>query len=562
MHRYSIGYRLSIVALVAVAAATTSLHAAAAELAPDATIGVSRVSRADLEDLGRAARSTRIDLTFALKYRNAGELDAFVAASSDPQSPEFGHYLTPAQFAAEFAPTRADYERFTGTLARAGFAITKTSPTRTFVGASAPAAVAESFFRTQFHAVAQRSVVGTRYAIAVPATIPAALRDATFGVAGLDDLVVAKTDNVRAASRRTDVALGPPLQGPDTGLSPYAFATAYDFPVQHARPGKSGATYDGTGHSAGIAIDSDFANSDIEAFLSYFKIKRSAPIVRVPVDGGSTINGDGLETVLDLETISGLSPGAGVYVYLMPSLATTNIVDTYAKVVEDDAVDVVNSSFGGCELNDNLAVLSDHIAVQGAAEGITFAASTGDFGAQTCFGLTSTGLGVSAPASAPHFTAVGGTSLLIDTKGTYKLEIAWDGSGGGVSTVFPLPSYQKGIANAIASGRNVPDVAFDANPGTGASLYYQGAFSGPIGGTSLASPLFTALVTQVNETLGKRSGSVNAATYAYFKQTRYGTRFRDVTLGNNSYFGPGYNALPGYDDVTGIGSIIGTAHAK
>ena len=567
MYRYSNEYRrLCIAATFALAVSTLTLGEADAHgiVGQSVALLAAPVPRLAVSDSGRAAPQTRIDIALALNYRNPAELEALVAAAANAGSPEYGHFLTPAQFTAGFAPTVTQYERVASTLVHAGFTVTRLSPTRTVINASAPAAVVERFFHTEIHAVKQRAGNALRsgYANGTPAAIPAALRDIAFGVAGLNNLVVAKTQNVRAGTRRVDLALGYPLQGPDTGLGPFAFASAYDFPVQHGRPGAPGATFDGTGHSAAVAIDSDFVNSDISSFFDYFKIKRTAPIMRVSVNGGSTINFDGIETVLDVETIASVSPGAGVYVYLMPSLSTPNIVDTYAKVVEDDKVDVVNSSFGGCETDDNLGVLSDHIALQGAAEGITFAASSGDFGAQTCLFSTASGLGVSAPASGPHFTAVGGTSLLISPAAKYLRELAWIGSGGGVSAVFGLPSYQHGIANVITSGRNVPDVAFDANPGTGTSLYYTGAFVGPIGGTSLSSPLFSALMTQYNETTGRRSGAINGVLYAYFKKTGYGARFRDISLGNNSYFGPGYNALSGYDDVTGLGSLIGTLYAK
>ncbi len=408
---------------------------------------------------------------------------------------------------------------------------------------------------------------GLRYANVLPATIPASLRDVTFGVAGLNNLIVAKPDIVRG-TRRPDIALGPPLQGPDTGLGPYAFASAYDLPVQYPVAKGSSKTYDGTGHAAGIAIDSDLLDSDLSTFLAYFNVKRTGPALkRVLVDGGPSpsINFDGDETNLDVETISSLAPGAAVSLYLMPELSTADIIDTYSKVVADDKVDVLNSSFGGCELADDLSTLSDHVAQQGAAEGITFSASSGDSGASICIGYTANFLGVSAPASAPHFTAVGGTSLIISDTAAYRLEYAWSGSGGGVSTLFATPAYQHGVKGVIGTTRNVPDISFDANPGTGAAFYYEGAFQGPIGGTSLSSPIFCAYVTEYNQTNGKRAGAINTALYALNKKDGYGTHFRDITIGNNAEFGsayPFYNAGVGYDDVTGIGSIIGTPYAQ
>ncbi len=526
-------------------------------------------ARGYVRDLGRAAASTRVDLAVTLAYHDEAQLEALIAASSDPASPEFGRFLTPAQFAADFAPTPAEYGRLVRFAQQAGFAVTHAFANRSVLDIAGPAALVEKYFGTEIHAVAAdvpHAALFSRpafYANVRSATLPPQWRGLVLSVAGFSNVPSFKAFNVRSGQRRADIAAGPPLQGPDTGLGPYAFEKAYDYPVRHAVPGRAGATYDGRGRNAAIVIDSDFPNSDLSGFLSYFKIKRTAPLARIDVDGGSGgITFDEVETDLDVETIAGVSPGAGIALYLIPSLSDGSIIDAYNTIVTDDKVDVVNSSFGGCEVGDPTDITFDHIAEQGAAEGITFSASSGDYGAQECIGVTPTYLGVSAPASGPHFTAVGGTSLLLTPAPAYKAEFAWVGSGGGVSVVFGQPAYQKGIAHTIASGRNVPDVALDADPGTGAAFYYNGAFAGPIGGTSLASPLFSSLVLQVDQVHGKRSGLINNALYARFRSAGYGKVFRDVIYGSNSYFGTGYESGPGYDPVTGIGSLLGMPYAR
>ncbi|MDQ6931584.1 MAG: S53 family peptidase [Candidatus Eremiobacteraeota bacterium] len=530
-------------------------------LYPRARAVIADVPRVPVRELGRAPSSTRVNLAVSLKYRNEQQLEVLIHKLSDPQSPMYGHFLSPQQFRDSFAPTVADHLRVVQSFQRAGFTVTQTFGNRTVIDITAPAAVVERYFNTEIHRVIQAGV-GVRYANSRPAYLPAELREVVFGIGGFDNLRIAKPMNVRAQTPRTHVALGPPLQGPDTGLSPYAFASTYDFPVQHpVSGGRPGQTYDGRGHSIGTAIDSDFFDSDLVSFLRFFHIARPAPaVIRVPVNGGAGIGFDQLETTLDVETLAGLAPGAGLYVYLIPQLSYVDILDLYNRVASDNKVDVLNSSFGGCETTTLPATFpqnSDHIAQQGAAEGITFAASSGDFGANQCFPLG----GVSTPASGPHFTAVGGTSLIIDATAAYKIELAWNGSGGGVSRLFSLPTYQLGVRNIIGKTRNVPDVSFDGNPGSGESLFIDGAFSGPIGGTSMSSVIFSALVAEINQVHAKRSGLINAAIYARFKRTGYGTQFRDITLGNNAFFGPGYNALPGYDQVTGIGSMLGWPYA-
>lgn len=361
----------------------------------------------------------------------------------------FGHFLTPQQFRDSFAPSVAEHDRIIDAFQRAGFAVTRTYPNRTIIDVAAPAATVERYFRTEIHGVEQKDA-GLRYANSRPAYLPAELRDIS-GIGGFDNLRIVKPMYVRGQRRvGGDVALGPPLQAPDTGLGPHAFANAYDFPVQHpVAGGKPGQTYDGTGRAAGVAIDADFLDSDLSAFLSYFNVKRTGPAtVRVPIDGGPTNNFDSVETTLDTETIVGLAPGVALYVYLMPQLSYVDILDTYNKVVSDDTVDTLNSSFGGCEIGTVPASFpndADHIAQQGAAEGITFNASSGDSGAQACLFVTPNNLGVSAPASGTHFSAIGGTTLIVLPSATYKTEIAWNGSGGGVSTKFAVPTYQESV---------------------------------------------------------------------------------------------------------------------
>ena len=110
--------------------------------------------------------------------------------------------------------------------------------------------------------------------------------------------------------------------------------------------------------------------------------------------------------------------------------------------------------------------------------------------------------------------------------------------------------YQRGISGmASKTKRNLPDIAFVADVQD--SYYYEGAWAGPIGGTSWASPISIALRAEINQIKGKRSGFVNPLIYSVFKKTKY-QGFHDVTTGNN-----GFPATTGYDNATGIGSLDG-----
>jgi subtilase family serine protease len=106
-------------------------------------------------------------------------------------------------------------------------------------------------------------------------------------------------------------------------------------------------------------------------------------------------------------------------------------------------------------------------------------------------------------------------------------------------------------------GRNVPDLAFDSDPLTGRAFYYNGSWDSidnPLGGTSLASPLFSSAVVEMDEVKAARLGLSGATVYPAWITGGYGTTtpvFHDVTSGTDGAFA----ALAGYDLVTGIGSI-------
>ena len=197
------------------------------------------------------------------------------------------------------------------------------------------------------------------------------------------------------------------------------------------------------------------------------------------------------------------------------------------------------------------------------------------------------------PASDPLVTGVGGTYLCtnptasstdprttdsVDPPSTCgganvgQAEVGWVDSGGGFSHVFATPSYQSGVS-AIGSMHGVPDIGFQASSRTGAliciSLPPDGnswliCGSAPcstgwydIGGTSLATPQWAALVAIADQLNGGGLGLINPALYKLASNsTAYANDFFDVTVGNNQadLSVPGYPATTGWDPVTGLGT--------
>lgn len=515
-----------------------------------------------VSDAGAAPPSTVLSLAVALRYRDRDALDRLVVQQANPRSPLYRRWLSNAQFSARFAPSESSYRAVLASLQRAGFRIDRTYENRTIVDASARVATIERYFRTSIHRV-RASGSGIEYANVRAALAPPALDGVLLGVDGLDTVAVAHP-YFALRNRGRDVRIAPAtvsssLFGPISsvtharGYAPAAFWAGYDLPIAHAT--STGGRYDGTGRTSGIVIDADFAESDLRGFLSKFKIVRTGPATRrVLLHGGpppGDASADSLEAVLDAEALVGDAPGTALTAYEIPNLKNANVTDAYNTVVSQNAVDAVNSSFGGCEVAIGTKTVAtwSALAEQGASKGITFHAASGDSGGSLC---------ANAPASSPYVVAVGGTALTVGIGGAWALESAWSGSGGGVSSIFARPAWQATTAGTVDRGRNVPDIALDADPYTGIALYYTGTWNtqyNPLGGTSLSSPLFGAAIAELDQVKGGRLGLATGGLYAAFAAHGYGsgasTYFHDVTQGSNGTFYAG----TGYDMVTGIGSI-------
>jgi kumamolisin len=196
--------------------------------------------------------------------------------------------------------------------------------------------------------------------------------------------------------------------------------------------------------------------------------------------------------------------------------------------------------------------------------GVTVTVASGDNGSSD--GVTDGADHVDFPASSPHALACGGTNLAA-IGGVITSESVWnDGSGGGaggggVSTVFPVPSFQEGLsatrtgaAPAALAGRGVPDVSGDADPETGYTVRIDGVDT-VIGGTSAVAPLWAGLIARINAARGAPVGYINPALYA--AAASGASPCNDIVTGNNGDFEAG----PGWDACTGLGSPKGAAVA-
>ncbi len=536
-----------------VGAAPNAVRPRLAGHVPTAAIAHSRL-------LGRVASAQTVQLALTLPLRNQAALTDLIARQSTPGDPLYGHYLTPAEFTAQFGPTASDYAAVAAAAKQNGLAVTGTHPNRLLLDVSGPASAVESAFGLHL----QRYVNANGrefYAPNAGPALPAGLAGRVSGVVGLDNAV-------RLHSHLHPALSGRAGSGTDGGLTPNDIKTAYSLPTT------AGLT--GAGQTIALYELDGYTPSDIAAYESAYGLP-AVPLQNILVDGVTGSAGSGADEVtLDIELAQALAPGISkILVYETPNdNVTSQYLDGYNRIATDNLAKQISTSWGYQEDGSDRMLINGEnpIFQEMAAQGQSIFAVTGDNGAYD----DGSALSVDDPGSQPYVTGVGGTTLTTNgSGGAYVGESAWGlaynyldpnstdggeygvGGGGGFSTVWPAPSYQSVLPSAPAM-RSVPDVALDSDPETGYSIYYGGGFT-VYGGTSAAAPLwagFTALVNQQRAAAGKAPiGFMNPPIYQIGASAAYTTNFHDVTSGTNLY----YPAEPGYDNATGWGSFIGSA---
>jgi subtilase family serine protease len=488
-----------------------------------------------------AANPQRVRLAVTLKLHHAADLDALIARQSDPASPGYAHFLTAAQFRDTYGPTAAEYAATLAALRASGFTVERTFASRTAIDVSAAPAAAERALHVRL--VSTGSGRAQRYiADAMPrvdATLPAVAT-----VTGIEpDVAHALVQPTRAAGAAPGSTGGGPI-GPDDGYAPVAITRGYDLPVEHG--------FDGTGTTVANVLDAT-ADNGLQTFLSYYKIAAAFPTPTVvPVDGGSGESDDGPAADAAVEWLYATAPGAHVLEYAIPSLANQNVVDALTQVASDNRADVLNLSFGACELNTAFAYAVLPIIKQLAAEGI--AVESAAFGGAAYCGVPGVALPL-VPADSADGLAVGGENVVEDGTNTILDASGFISSGGGVSVLVPVPVGQKPIKGVNGTGRNVPDIAFSAVVnGAGASYNWGGFWAGGQGFVN--NPAAGGMLAEFTQMTHHRLGAFNQTLYDLFAKYGYGTVIRDIRVGCNGLIGGvPVCAKPDFDVTSGIGSV-------
>ena len=509
------------------------------------------------------------------------DLDRLLADQQNPSSPGYHRWLKPEQFADRFGLGNADVSTLVAWLNSQGMKVHDVARGRAWITFSGTAVDIGRALHTE---IRRYRIDGSdRFANATGLSIPAAFQGVVGGFVGLDDLY--KTSQPPPAKLLTAAPSYTGKKG-NHYLAPGDFATIYDINPLYA------AGIDGTGQRIAVMGGSDILIADIEAFQTEFNLPVNDPqIVTYGVDPGFN-SGAMLEADLDLEWSGAVAPNATI-IYVN----TINAFLSAQYAIDANIAPIISMSYGYCEpgLTPALEILGE----QANAQGITWMASSGDSGAAQCdlqqtYSQASKGLAVNIPASLPEVTGVGGTefnegsgnywavnnSANLNSALSYIPETAWNettagnpllASGGGSSIFFEKPLWQTGPGVPNDNARDVPDVALTAAAGHDPYLVSSSGNLYLVGGTSASTPTFAGMIALLTHYLTSKGlekqpglGNINPTLYRLAQTTP--SAFHDITTGNNivpcvqatpncldgSF---GFSAGPGYDRVTGLGSV-------
>jgi uncharacterized repeat protein (TIGR03803 family) len=493
-----------------------------------------------LRSAGSLPDTNRLGLVISLPLRNQDALTNLLRQIYDPASPAYHHYLTPAQFTAQFSPTMDDYQALIAFAKSNGFVITGTHSNRTLLDVSGAVANIRQTFHVNLrlypHPVENRNFYAPDTEPSLDLAVP------VLAVNGLDNF------NLPRPMGLVTNYLNQPLSAMpySTGSGPRGNFIGRDFRAAYA----PGVALNGSGQAVALFELDGYFPSDIAAYASLAGLPY-VPLTNVLVDGFNQSPGSANDEVaLDIDMAIAMAPGLSrVFVYegITPD-------DVLNQMAMDNSARQLSCSWG---FGPAVDPTREQIFQQFALQGQSFFQASGDVGAGSIY----------PPSDDPMVTVVGGTSLTTTNPGgAWQSESAWPDSSGGISGNYSIPVWQQGVNMTLNQGsttmRNVPDVACLAV--TVIWLIYNQGDQVVVGGTSAAAPLwagFAALANQQAAMNGQPAiGFLNPALYATAESSAYPAAFHDITTGNNtnSSSPTAFFAVPGYDLCTGWGTPTGS----
>ncbi len=626
--------------VIAVLAATATVVTSAAFVSA-APAGAAQPARATLRGSAPAWTHTGATGTVAAKSpvnirvylapkTGLPALERAAAAVSTPGNPSYGRYLTSAQYRARYAPSASQLASVRSWLSSTGFRVTGVDGSGRYLTASGDVSAARRAFGVSIKTYRYQGA--TVKGPSGDASVPVSVAGLVSGVDGLDNLrhtLAPRTagaqavappptgfNNARPCSLYYGQLLATKQADFTTALPKYQgahrnYAVCGYQPAQlRGAYGVTKTPYTGKGISVGIidAYASPTIRKDANKYATLHgdpafgatQLTQSVPATFTHVEECDASGWYGEQT-LDVEAVHAIATKAKVRYYGAKSCYDQDLLDTLNRALDENTVSVISNSYGEADyaISTGSAAAFHQSALQAGLQGVSLLFSSGDSGDE----VATTGLRqTDSPASDPAVTAVGGTATAIGPDntilwqtgwGTRKASLAADGktwtaaayqygAGGGYSSLFQRPAYQKGVVTSQLQGRAVPDIAANADPTTGmlvgqTQTFATGVQYGEyrIGGTSLASPLTAGMVALALERKGARLGFLNPALYRAARSTSFtdvlpvhtgdGNVRPDFVNGVDAADGLLYSirtfdqdasltVTKGWDDVTGLGT--------
>lgn len=564
---------------------------AAGQVSPPRPVGATPVIPSGVHAVGATPASAPLRFDIVLRPRNPAGLGAFATAVSTPGSPSYHRFLSVAQFASRFAPSPAVIRQVDGALRGIGLPPGRVSANHLVIPVTTTMGQASAALQTRF---TNYRLPSGRMAFANTRApkLPAVVAGRAQAVIGLNNVAkMAPMTRSRTASHVRRAAGG--LKVRSAAAGPVACQAAVT-----AAQAKNGWTYSqlakaysltglyqgggslGGGVKVALFELEPWLTSDVTKFQGCYG--SSGSVSRINVDGGPGAGRGSGEATLDIETVSGLAPKASLLVYAAPaSNSTLSTIDEYTQILDQDRVQVLSSSWGLCEssmqsLDAGLIQSENTLFEQAASEGISVFVASGDTGSEACNQADASmkQLSVQDPASQPYVTSVGGTELT--ALGPPPTEKVWNdpstsptgAGGGGISSQWPMPSWQAGpgVINKYSSKtpcqatsgycREVPDVSASADYQAHGYIFFWNSKWLMNGGTSAAAPLWAGVLSDIDSqgSPATREGFLNPRLYSLPSGT-----LNDIRTGGNDFTGTHqgkYPATAGYDMASGLGSPI------
>ena len=486
---------------------------------------------AGLADAGPVPDTEHVEVSLYLKPRDLG---AGIATSEDPRQ---------AMRDTRHKLHQGDIEAIRHFATEHHLSVIEADPARRLVRLSGPASAMQEAFKVKLR---HHRHAGSHFRYYTGALqLPEEIAPIIESVLGLDTRPVARHKIVVRSAASTSPS-----------YLPNQIGALYGIP----------ATPDGSGQTiAIIELGGGYTDSDNSQAFTAMGLN-TPTVIAGGVDGASNqptpATGANDEVALDIQVAGGIAPGANIAVYFTPN-TDAGFADAVTQAANDatNKPSVMSISWGAPEdMYSAQARTTLSTAIQDAGTaGVTVVVACGDNLATD--GETDGKAHVDFPAACPYSLACGGTKITV-SNGAITNEAVWNsgtsGSGGGISTVFAVPSYQSGItlppsANSGAGpGRGTPDVTGDADPSSGYQIVVGGQ-GVVVGGTSAVAPLWAGFFALANQAAAKNLGFINPLLYAST------SGFREITEGNNIPSGTaiGYSAGPGWSACAGLGVMIG-----